>query len=170
MSVVYFIQAETGGPIKIGTALDVSKRIAMLQTGNPEQLVVLHTFPGQRDLESALHATLREHRIRGEWFADCPEVRRVMQSTPIALKAPSLDTFSEIIRSLGGTTSVARALNNPVSTVNTWSLRDSIPGWRFIAVVELAEKLGVPLTLERLIELAARPSDRKPSTSSAAAA
>jgi DNA-binding XRE family transcriptional regulator len=68
MSVVYFIQAGAGGPIKIGIAANLQRRIATLQTGCPEPLVVLGTIAGGPLEEARLHAHLRAFRIRGEWF------------------------------------------------------------------------------------------------------
>lgn len=63
----YFIQAESGGPIKIGKAVDVAKRLASLQTGSVEKLVVLGWFDGDRERE--FHAQFAAFRVSGEWFA-----------------------------------------------------------------------------------------------------
>lgn len=71
---VYFVQALDGGPIKIGTSNDVNKRVASLQTGSPMPLRLVGSLPGGRALEKEIHARLCAHRLRGEWFAESPEV------------------------------------------------------------------------------------------------
>jgi hypothetical protein len=76
--VIYFIQAESGGPIKIGYAVDVTDRVAVLQTGHPEALCVLAICDGTQRDERQIHADLASYRLRGEWFDDCPQVREYM--------------------------------------------------------------------------------------------
>ncbi len=75
---IYFIQADTGGPIKIGHSLNAIHRLHMLQTANPNRLVLLRTIDGDFSTEANLHRQLALHNIRGEWFADVPLVRRAM--------------------------------------------------------------------------------------------
>lgn len=58
----------SNGPVKIGWSLDPMKRLGILQTGNPYQLELAHVLPGDRLLESAIHAALRDERMVGEWF------------------------------------------------------------------------------------------------------
>lgn len=67
-SFVYVLQGDRPGPIKVGYASDVRARIATLQTGNPQELHLLHVVPGDPALEWALHKRLRRHRILLEWF------------------------------------------------------------------------------------------------------
>jgi hypothetical protein len=69
-SEVYFIQAKTGGPIKIGYTHNVIARLDGLQVGNPEELRIVATVPGGAKEEAAIHRRLRRYRIRGEWFRD----------------------------------------------------------------------------------------------------
>lgn len=68
-SFVYVVQAEDDPPIKVGRAIDVRKRLAGLQTGNPRPLKLLQVIPGAAELEWQLHYRLRESRLTGEWFA-----------------------------------------------------------------------------------------------------
>lgn len=70
---VYFIQAASG-PIKIGRAADARVRLAEIQTGSHEELVLLATVPGGRVVERQLHQRFAEHRIRGEWFAPAADI------------------------------------------------------------------------------------------------
>lgn len=65
---VYFVQQGESGPVKIGLANDPLRRMAELQTGNPEELSLRHVVPGKRADEAKLHHRFREARIRGEWF------------------------------------------------------------------------------------------------------
>jgi hypothetical protein len=71
--VTYFIQAVHGGPIKIGrsTRAYLPKRLAALQTGNPDPLRITHVLDG--DHEARLHREFRNERLSGEWFM--PTVR-----------------------------------------------------------------------------------------------
>lgn len=71
---VYFIQSEAGGLIKVGVAVDVHARVALLQMGSPVTLCVLATQPGGRALESALHRHFGSYRRHGEWFEPGPEL------------------------------------------------------------------------------------------------
>ena len=71
---VYFIQAERSAAIKIGFATDVSKRIAQLQTGTHEALVLIGLLPGTVRDEKALHRRFCHYRIRSEWFEPSGEL------------------------------------------------------------------------------------------------
>lgn len=72
--VTYFIQAEDGGPIKIGLSTygKVDDRLKSLQTGNPLRLVVRRLVHG--DHEATLHKHFAAHRLGGEWFEAVPEL------------------------------------------------------------------------------------------------
>lgn len=71
---LYFIQAQVTGLIKIGIALKPRERLAALQIGSPDKLVLLGVVrqPGARAVERALHAAMKEHRSHGEWFRPAP--------------------------------------------------------------------------------------------------
>ena len=70
---IYFVQDEDG-PIKIGHAADPIARLRTLQSGNPRELTVLGWFEAPASVEAQLHGRLLQHRIRGEWFENCPAV------------------------------------------------------------------------------------------------
>jgi uncharacterized protein YozE (UPF0346 family) len=73
--VVYFVQVGTSGSIKIGyTAGPTEKRLAQLQTANPQPLRLLAEFDGDRDIEAGLHRRFSAHRASGEWFDPHPEI------------------------------------------------------------------------------------------------
>lgn len=65
---VYFIQAGKDGPIKIGTANGVRRRMANLQSAHYEILELLGIVIGDRDVEREFHERLADSRLRGEWF------------------------------------------------------------------------------------------------------
>lgn len=67
---VYFIQSVDGGPVKIGYAKDVEKRLGHLQSGSPVILQVVLKIESDMPirLEQELHQRYSRYRIRGEWF------------------------------------------------------------------------------------------------------
>jgi hypothetical protein len=67
-SQVYFLREEEDGPIKIGYADNVIRRMYRLQQGNPSVLRVIATMPGANEQEKVLHRRFRHLRVRGEWF------------------------------------------------------------------------------------------------------
>ena len=75
---VYLVGAEhPGHPVKIGftRAQTPQRRLPGLQTGCPYKLKVLESFRGRHSDEQKAHALLDAHRLCGEWFEDCQEVR-----------------------------------------------------------------------------------------------
>lgn len=64
---VYFVQAESG-PVKIGFAVNVGKRLEALQTGSHERLELVHARRSTFSEERALHRKYALLRERGEWF------------------------------------------------------------------------------------------------------
>lgn len=73
MSQIYFIA--DGAAIKIGRSEMVGERFRSLETGNPNHLELIACIDGGPGHEKAIHAELKPHRLRGEWFADCHPVR-----------------------------------------------------------------------------------------------
>lgn len=71
---VYFIRAGDEGPIKIGIARDPAARLATLQTGHHETLVIVAIAAGGAAQEASYHALFSAHRVRGEWFAPHPDI------------------------------------------------------------------------------------------------
>jgi len=66
--VVYFVAAEGTNSIKVGTARNLDKRLANLQTNSPHKLKVIAAFEGGVTVEAVLHRQLQESHVRGEWF------------------------------------------------------------------------------------------------------
>lgn len=74
---VYFIESEN--KIKIGISRNVHARLSQIRGHSGTKAVLLASVPGNREIEKSLHKKLVAHRISGEWFTDCPEVRSAMQ-------------------------------------------------------------------------------------------
>lgn len=145
MSRVYFIQCGENGPIKIGVAVNVQRRMSALQGGNPIPLTLIGSVVAVRGTEAAFHQTLRAYRIRGEWFRPVLEVRDMI-ARALNGELPSASTVERvrggsavdrILFALGGQTEVARKLRVPLSTVNSWSRKGAIPHWRADALAEI---------------------------------
>jgi hypothetical protein len=68
MQFIYLIQSQEF--FKIGVAQDVRNRLASLQTGNPNELVVISCweFPNAEIVERCVHQRFDGVRKRGEWF------------------------------------------------------------------------------------------------------
>lgn len=77
---LYFIQAEIGGPIKIGVSTDPQARLATLQSGSPFPLRILATAPGGYEYESELHARFTKDRLHGEWFNPTSELLQLIRA------------------------------------------------------------------------------------------
>lgn len=65
---VYFIQRESGGPIKIGKAERPEQRLVSLQVGNHEILTIRAVCLGGHAAERRLHSRFAHLLIRNEWF------------------------------------------------------------------------------------------------------
>jgi|ERR1043166_932612 hypothetical protein len=78
--VVYFLQAQTGGPIKIGWSSDIKQRLDALQPGCPYPLNVLLCVRGSFADEQLLHQKFARFRLHGEWFEAAEEVLKYILS------------------------------------------------------------------------------------------
>lgn len=68
---VYLIES-TAGQFKIGfTKNDPRRRLAMLRTGNADDLSLVGTVAGTMDDEKELHRLLRPWRVSREWYVGC---------------------------------------------------------------------------------------------------
>lgn len=72
---VYFIRAGFTGPIKIGVAANVQRRLETLQTGNHLPLYIIATikYSGRAEAyekERKFHKLFSNKRLRGEWFSN----------------------------------------------------------------------------------------------------
>lgn len=74
VKIVYFVQVETDGPIKIGFTVDMAGRFGALQTSSPHALRLLGTVPGDEERERQIHEEFEHLRMQGEWFKPAPEL------------------------------------------------------------------------------------------------
>ena len=89
---IYVIQAGgEDGPVKIGLTYDPEKRLAELQTGNPEILTLLRVLEGDAAREAEIHSMFSHLKIRGEWFHFAPR----MLTLPIKERATSRERTCE---------------------------------------------------------------------------
>jgi Meiotically up-regulated gene 113 len=81
--VIYLIQTESG-PIKVGRAKAsvVERRLANLQIACWEPLRLLGTLPSDSQDEREIHRRFAHVHIRGEWFADDPALRALIERRP----------------------------------------------------------------------------------------
>ena len=82
---VYVIEDKASKAIKVGKATHgkYENRLKQLQTGNPNEMRIIKTYPTQTHeeafkLETALHNELKHHHKKGEWYIDNDEVRKVL--------------------------------------------------------------------------------------------
>jgi hypothetical protein len=69
----YFIGAASG-PVKIGFAVNVGRRLRDLQNACPLPLALLASVRGGQTREQAYHYRFHEFRLHGEWFERSPEI------------------------------------------------------------------------------------------------
>jgi hypothetical protein len=120
-SKVYFLQGENGGPIKIGHTNDIEKRIKLMQTGNPDKLVLLHLTSGGKNFEDQLHVRFSEFHYRGEWFYPSEEILDFISELKIKdEKEPHIPTIVEFALAWGEslTTDEKKLLQEIVNGVN----------------------------------------------------
>ena len=72
-SYVYFVLNRDSNAVKIGSAKNVRRRLAALQTSSPAQLKLLGSIKAKsikaaQNLEQSLHQKFADLRIIGEWF------------------------------------------------------------------------------------------------------
>lgn len=66
--VIYFVQVDGAGPIKIGFTENLEKRIQGMLTATPGTIKVLATRPGTLAEERVLHQRFAHLRVSREWF------------------------------------------------------------------------------------------------------
>jgi len=76
---IYFIQGESGGPIKIGYTTDIYQRLKNLQSGHTDVLKLLLMVPGNFEYEHGLQDYFKECRLNGEWFKPEPQLLQYIE-------------------------------------------------------------------------------------------
>lgn len=118
---VYFVQAGESGPIKIGYARNVKRRLSSLQTAHPERLRLVAEGPGSKGHERAFHEGLKNFRISGEWFAPNDVVLRAAKILQLYALCHGEDTPDEIEEY--GRECVAEHSNSDDETLRLWARR-----------------------------------------------
>lgn len=72
---VYAIRG--GDLVKFGKSHNPAARLSGLQTDSPVALELVGAMQAPQWMESAIHFTLAEHRVRGEWFRWVDETREI---------------------------------------------------------------------------------------------
>ena len=147
---VYFIRAGKNGPVKIGSAVDVQRRLEFLQTAHWEDLTLIREVTGDGKTERRFHWMFASHRIRREWFRFHPDMliatpdEKTMDVPPAEEPKRDTTTDAQLIRDLGGMVFVARSLGINVSTVSNWGHPTRGIPWRMrLRVARLAEQRGI---------------------------
>jgi len=82
---VYVIQEDNGGAIKIGCSSGNSfaLRLPALQTGNPRELKIVAIARNQSvQYEFELHRRFAQYLIRGDWFRPVDEIAQYISNDP----------------------------------------------------------------------------------------
>jgi hypothetical protein len=154
---VYFICAADGsnddgvGSVKIGTTIDVPRRLGQLQSVYRMKLKVLRIVPGGYAIEAWLHRRFSSLRTHGEWFKFSQEMLTIEPPTLPDIEADGV-TPGGIIERLGGPVAVARYCGAPITTVKNWRDRQSIPARYHRALLNMAKDDGVDLTADQIAD------------------
>lgn len=71
---VYMVRRKGSDFVKIGWAVNVATRIYQMQTGSPEELVVIRLLHGTKADEIIIQNRFIQHHVRAEWFLFCDEM------------------------------------------------------------------------------------------------
>ena len=120
---VYFIQAMGTDLLKIGMAVNPSKRLAELQTASPHSLILNAIVPFNTRLEAVcyerrLHGLFKSLHIRGEWFRSSEELRSLISKKAFTHRAVLVAFCTD--------RSVASALGRAKGGHTLWHVRRGI--------------------------------------------
>lgn len=73
-TLVYVVQIMPDGPVKIGCAENVVRRLGQMKVDCPFPIRVLSILDGGYPLESRLHELFKSKRVGGEWFEPADDV------------------------------------------------------------------------------------------------
>jgi hypothetical protein len=161
---VYFIQAvdDQYGPVKIGYAADVHRRLIAIQTGSPLRLRIVAVMDGAQETEAAMHIRHRAARIDGgEWFRFTADIAADIAANPFRdvrstkrAKGTVSDgmTHRDIIGLWPTCSACSRSIGLPEQNARKWAERNSIPVEYWRALIAAAAEMGVPLTVENFMD------------------
>jgi DNA-binding transcriptional regulator YdaS (Cro superfamily) len=138
---VYFVQAGEAGPIKIGYAADVSRRLTKMQADCPIKLRIVSTIPaGSRVTEKALHSSLSPHLIFGEWFEPAGPVTAAAEAAepwvgrPRKRRTKADHGLEAAVAAAGGVGALAKVLGIASPSLSGWK---RVPAERVIQIERL---------------------------------
>jgi hypothetical protein len=137
---VYFVRVAENGPVKIGSALNVKRRLGVLQVGNHETLTLLRQIPGGVAEERWLQNYFRPSRICREWF-DFEERMLTIEVPPLGERKGrgQVVALRAHIRGAGiDSDQFGKQFNPPVSgsAVRKWIAGIRIPRLRQLAQIQ----------------------------------
>lgn len=137
--------------VKIGYAANIDLRVLSLQTMSWRTIQILRIIDGGRDAETWLQDHFKQRHVAREWFMFDPDMLTVVP----ALKADSKITriphssyanrrspvepegfHADVIRRLGGTTKIAKAIGLTKSVLTKWPVR-GIPSRHWLRIIEM---------------------------------
>lgn len=77
--VIYFIEAEGLGLVKIGFSRNLSKRLRVLRASSPVPLLLIKTVRASIQTEQALIAVFSKYNAHHEWFKYHATLRQFIQ-------------------------------------------------------------------------------------------
>jgi len=89
-----------GGPVKIGRASNVDKRLSQVQCGCPQTIDQVISFPHRGHEEREWHAHFASQRIRGEWFEWTPGLEEAIKRAGRGLSWKRLTVPDEAVNDL----------------------------------------------------------------------
>ncbi len=84
---IYFVKS--GDYVKIGNSSNIKERLTDLQTGNPEPLELLYSYPINNkrhkptNIEDAHHYKFRKHHHCNEWFHLSNEIKNYIEKIKV---------------------------------------------------------------------------------------
>jgi hypothetical protein len=99
--IVYFIQAEIGGLIKIGYTIDLDKRLRTVQAHSPVPVKVIGTMRGSYEIEQEIHSKFASFRKHGEWFAPSERLLSFMNFHNEPINHNMRSSWEELIEAQG---------------------------------------------------------------------
>lgn len=173
---VYFLQAVTGGPIKIGLAGSVEERVKAIQSCSPSRLRILAKANGDGRAETWLHRHFKDSRLHGEWFRPSSRLMLLIESVRaghclprIPIRVPKKRSqecpAARVIAKCGGIEATATLVGRHRSVVNRW-LRPKeaggtgglVPATHQQTLMRAARKQGFDLVAEDFFDV---PKDDK---------
>lgn len=123
---IYFIQSEVGGPIKIGCTQNPIYRLSQLQTGSPVKLVILGSMNGDEAKEKEIHKMFLDDLLYGEWFAASDKlVSFIFTTFHCSAKRQEICPVSLYVNEF----EVAKTTGFSVHTLRNWRFRREGPSY-----------------------------------------